>query len=166
VGPAIRTNRAGAVSGSTGRTHRDWIALTRPRRPGNVAGMNRRRRTVLLLGLALVPLLLFGGVVIALLWLMPSEAERRAAMVEAGMTWLQTQEVALPNSIGPYTPTTDGRLDGDYYWTYADGSILIVTFGQADDRYASSVRTSPPPPADTMTRLRRTLARLLPFLGE
>jgi hypothetical protein len=54
-------------------------------------------------------------------------------------------------------------------WSYPDGSVLGITIDPASARVAS-VSTVPPvhsfTPDTPLTRLRRTLARILPALGE
>jgi hypothetical protein len=56
--------------------------------------MDRRRRT-LLFGLAVL-LLLAGGIVVALLWLAPYDAEQAAALIEVGMTRDEVLRVVNP----------------------------------------------------------------------
>jgi hypothetical protein len=137
--------------------------------------MKRRRRIlILLLGLAALLFLLAGGVGAALLWPVPSDAERAAVKVEAGMTLPQAHVSAAANAPGliPHSSMwgPDPREDGpeDYLCFYGDGSALVITFGPAGEggRHVVSVAPSPPPSVHPLTCLRRTLARVLPFLRE
>jgi hypothetical protein len=120
--------------------------------------MKRRRRN-LLLGLSLA--LLAVGVVGLLLWPTPSEAEWVAALLHEGMTREQVLEVISEGHRGYIAGLYD-------YWDCSDGSILRVYYDRSPDRvfYVINISADPPPPEPPMIRLRRTLARVLPFLEE
>ena len=126
--------------------------------------MNRRRRT-LLLGLVLV-LLLAGGIVAAILWPTPSEAERMAALIQVGMT---SEDVArlLPGKFDFDVKSPEDDVFVFFEPTDPDGPAMYLTFAKSGPRRVTAVWTtrghSRIPP---LTRLRRTLARALPFLGE
>jgi hypothetical protein len=144
----------------------------------------KRRRRILLLGLALA-LLLAGGIGAVLLWPLPSEAERTAARIEVGTLWDQELELlARPGQryladsdyreramLATGSPRRRPAVDltaidsGTRRWRYVDGSTLNVT-RDLEGCCVTSVFTTPPPPVHPLTRLRRTLARALPFLGE
>jgi hypothetical protein len=131
-----------------------------------------RRRLILLLGLAV--LLLALGLDTALPRPVPSDAERAAVKVEAGMTLPQAQEAAAAKAPGliPHSSMwgPDPREEGpeDYLCFYGDGSALVITFGPAREggRRVVAVAPTPPDPVHPLTRLRRTLARAFPFLGK
>jgi hypothetical protein len=128
--------------------------------------MNRRRRT-LLLGLALVAGLA-GGIVATLLWLAPCDAERFAAKIGAGMRRDEVLKVVNPPP-SVWQPSSTFLDESPWVLNYFDGSILSVEFTppvEGGRVWVTSVRTTPPPPVHPLTRLRRTLARALPFLGE
>jgi hypothetical protein len=143
--------------------------LTRPRQPGNVGAMIRRRRT-LLLGLAL---LLVVGSVVAILWTTPCEADRKAALIRKGMTKRDVFDV-----MGPQSPMDDmlTRIQDpelirgtELAWLQEDRSALHVGFRSSEagaEPVVVYTWTREPPPVHPLTRLRRTLARVLPFLGE
>jgi hypothetical protein len=140
--------------------------------------MNRLRRT-LLLGLAAVLLLAF-GLGASLLWPTPSEAERMASQLRVGMTMGQVGRVN--EYLGGSDPLilTSGRVVAPGEFTsrivfddpgrsergivFNDGSSIIITL--SENGPVASIRTTPPEPVSPLTRLRRTLARALPFLGE
>jgi hypothetical protein len=86
--------------------------------------MIRRRRT-LLLGLALVALLA-GGLAVAVLWPTPSEAERKAALIQVGMTGEQAEEVLGPPNGWDLLPSRQGRLE--VAWHQADRSAVFAQF--------------------------------------
>jgi hypothetical protein len=112
--------------------------------------MNRRRRT-LLLGLALVALLLAGGVRVALLWPAPSDAEHWAVLIGVGLT--ESQELELERH---YVGGKDSLGGWQFFYRFTDGSELSVKY------YATGgarTHTFPPPPVHPLTRV-------LPFLGE
>jgi hypothetical protein len=134
-----------------------------------------RRRLLLVLGLALV-LLLALGVEVAVLW--PNEAELKAAAIQAGMPYAQARAMLGPFTLeetsGFYQKREDGVLippDGHYLWVFSDGSRLTLRIEHdvsANPTVVRRVETITPPtrPVHSLTRLRRTLARALPFLGE
>jgi hypothetical protein len=132
----------------------------------------RKRRYTLLLSLALVALLA-AGTGVALLWPTPSEAERMAERIEVGMTFRQVAKVVPPPPQGRWS----ANFLGDPFeigWDQDDGSTLFIEFATPEEgelmngKFArvAAVRTTPPPPVHPLTRLRRTLARAFPFLGE
>jgi hypothetical protein len=81
----------------------------------------------------------------------PSEAERAAAKIEVGMTEDQAAAVA-----GPVIYFTRSA-------TFADGSTLSLDIDPWDFR-VTAIRTTPATPVPPLTRLRRTLARIVPAL--
>jgi hypothetical protein len=112
--------------------------------------------------LALVLLALGFGV--AWLWPLPSEAEKEAALIRPGMTLEQLADLQLPAELMKLNPTRDGVA-----YIYRDGSTLFMEFTlpvEGELIRIATVRTTPPTPVPHPTRLRRTLARVLPFLGE
>jgi hypothetical protein len=148
--------------------------------------MNRRRWKVWVAGIALVQLLVI-GVEVALLWPdPPSEVEEKAALIRVGMSWKEALD-----RMCSVTPASELRLvpvarlherDGvgvivGMRWLLSDSSEVRLTFEsyvQPDvPSYIRQVETTPPPPYSPppppihpLTRLRRTLARALPFIGE
>jgi hypothetical protein len=108
----------------------------------------RKQRRTLLLGTTLV-LLLTGGLVAAVLWPTLSEADRRAALYPVGMIDVHEPKVS------------------SIHWLFDDRSRLEVTFAPKDGQWrVDRVRTWPPSPVHPLTRLRRTLALIIPALGE
>jgi hypothetical protein len=91
------------------------------------------------------------------------------------MTWEQVSELSQPSRLGPQDqifqdlgdrkPLGDGR---EYRWVCGDGSVLGIAFGpwREGNSHAISIYTEPPPSVLPMTLLRRTLARILPALGD
>ncbi len=121
-----------------------------------------------LTGIALVQLLVV-GIHLAMLWPMPSEAERVATLLHEGMTDTRAREVvgsrpslavASPGGGEDVLPATTLTL----YWRFADGSQLSVACGAY--RLVRTIETSPAAPLPPLTRLRRALARILPFASE
>jgi hypothetical protein len=47
---------------------------------------------------------------------------------------------------------------------FLDGSSIVITLDGGG--HVGHIKTTPPDPVPPLTRLRRTLARALPFLGE
>jgi uncharacterized protein YndB with AHSA1/START domain len=123
------------------------------------------RRWMLLLAVAVFALLA-NGLAIAARWPTPSEAERKAALLRVGMSWDETFVLMAPRWPMTYLGNEAGtRL---YIgWPQSDGSQITVTFVPVEEggRRALSIRTTPPP-VHPLTRLRRTLARAFPFVGE
>jgi hypothetical protein len=116
-------------------------------------------------GIALVLLLVIGAAV-ALVW--PSEAEWVAAKIEVGMRRDQVWAVVNP-SPSAWRPPSRFFDESPWVLNYADGSILLIEFTpRVDSRpeRVALVRTTPPPPVHPLTRLRRTLARFIPAVGE
>jgi hypothetical protein len=138
--------------------------------------MKRRSWKVWVAGIALVQALviLFDE---AVLWPMPSEAEQQVASVAVGMS--QWEVLVMFLSPGDHTPR-HGRsgeplprttIIADNYsclLEFQDGSQLHVTFGRRRgfDQHVTSISTTPAAPVHPLTRLRRTLARVFPFLAE
>jgi hypothetical protein len=120
--------------------------------------MIRRRRT-LLLGLALVALLA-GGIGAALLWPMSSEAEQMAALIHEGMTQQQVEKIVGPHEGRAWFSEGWGCVPDGREWRFQDGSALQIGFCPN----ITSINVAPPDPP--LPRLRRTLARAFPFLGE
>jgi hypothetical protein len=116
-------------------------------------------------GIALVQLLVIGAAV-ALVW--PSEAEWVAAKIEVGMRREQVWAVVNP-SPSAWQPPSTFFDESPWVLNYADGSILLIEFTprvEARPERVAWVRTTPLPPVHPLTRLRRTLARVFPVLGE
>jgi hypothetical protein len=128
--------------------------------------MNRRRR-ILLLGLALL-LLLAAGVGKATLSPMPSQAERRASTLRLGMTLDQASSLCDKDNLVWSAITSLMSSRNSFHCRFADGSCLTVrgqrSWGDGPEFRISSLETTPPD--HPLTRLRRSLARVLPFLGE
>jgi hypothetical protein len=127
--------------------------------------MNRGRWKLWVAGIALAQLLVLGAAV-ALVW--PSEAEWVAAKIEVGMRRDQVWEVVNP-SPSAWQPPSTFFDESPWVLNYADGSILSVEFTQPVEgrpERVALVRTTPPPPVHPLTRLRRTLARIIPALKE
>jgi hypothetical protein len=118
-------------------------------------------------GIVLVQLLVI-GVDLALLWPTPNDAERVAAKIEVGMTWDRARELMQPRLSVWQSPSTVAK-DAPCRWSYEDGSGLIIT-RDPTCQHVIEIDTTPPtlPPATVhpLTRLRRTIARVLPFVGE
>jgi len=110
---------------------------------------------ILLLKCALALLVI--GVVIALLWPTPCEADRKAALIRVGMTRSQARELVSSDSIARVNekmPTTG--------WHYSDGSGLTIHCAGSEPHHrVERIQIFPP---DSLIRLRRTLARAFPFL--
>ena len=117
-------------------------------------------------GIALAQLLVIGADVA--LWPMPSEAEQRAASIDMEMKWV---DAVMPSATygrsGSPWPHATFMADSDTcFWGFQDGSQLRVTLAHRFDQPITSISTTPPGPIHPLTRLRRLLARALPFLGE
>jgi hypothetical protein len=125
--------------------------------------MNRRRLT-LVLGLAIV-VLLVAGAGVALLWPTPSEAERKAGLIRERMTRSEVSKV-----LGPLPRAAEILLPDrvEFRWWQDDTSSIIIAFdsGLGVIEVRTLLPLFPPPPVHPLTRLRRTFARVLPFLGE
>jgi hypothetical protein len=126
----------------------------------------KTRWKVWVAGIALAQLLVI-GVDVALLW--PSEAKVAAERVRPGMSEL---EVSSSFDGRIYRQCVEALGYKAFLYQFADRSCLCVGMNWAetvDGEHifrVTSVRNSPPPPVHPLTRLRRTLARALPFLGE
>jgi hypothetical protein len=130
--------------------------------------MKRRGWKLWVAGVVLAQLL-FVEVGVLLLWPgPPSEAEQVAARIPLGMTVSQVKKVFL----GRYELHSDGYREwAECNTNFGDGSRVFVEFGRGrigwlDEYVAKSVRTTPAIPVHPLTRLHRTLARVLPFLTE
>jgi hypothetical protein len=130
--------------------------------------MDRRRWKLWVAGIAFVQLLVIGADV-ALLWPPPpSEAERMAAHIRVGMPHDQVRRVLAWYKTFD-TPEVGGRWGT--WCRFEDGSSLYVgvpggLWPRDTTLTVNSVCTEPPPYIHPLTRLRRPLARVLPFLGE
>jgi hypothetical protein len=122
--------------------------------------MDRRSWKVWVAGIALVQALII-GVDMALLW--PSEAERAASRIRVGMT--QDQVLAQLEGRGS---VSEGQLllrPLPWIWQFGDGSSLVVLIPISEGRLVvATIHTTPP--VHPLARLRHTLARAFPFLGE
>jgi hypothetical protein len=124
-----------------------------------VIDVKRRSWKVWVAGIALAQLLVV-GVDVALRWpQQPSEAEREAAKIKLRMT--QEQVVVALGFEGP----TFVYLAPPVWQRYDDESRLILAYDSFSGRVIS-VDAFLPPPIHPLTLLRRTAARVLPFLGE
>jgi hypothetical protein len=124
----------------------------------------RKRWKAWAAGLVLVALLA-GGLAVSVFWPTPYEADREAAKFNVGMLFDDPPILDGENVLSITTRLRDG--DGRWWplrWGFSDGSFLHITYG--DDRRVSSVRIQPPTPVPPLTRLHRTLARIVPALGE
>ena len=115
-------------------------------------------------GIALV-IVFAAGVGQSLLWPMQSEAEQKAALIHEEMTWDQVLEL-----LGPPWSRRDPPAD-EFGWYQGDKSFLKVAFGPSEEGVRCVVSISADPPLlyhriHPLTRLRRTLARVFPFLAE
>jgi hypothetical protein len=124
----------------------------------------RLRWKVWLAGIALAQLLVVG--VEVALWPTPSEAERLATRVRLGMTKDEARR-----ALDGYDPYELRGWDSGFWCHFADQSDLNV--GLRRDAGPKGVRdtvsfihTGTAPPEPPLTRLRRTLARVFPFLAE
>jgi hypothetical protein len=130
--------------------------------------MKRRSWKVWVAGIALVQALVIGADV-AVLWPIPTEAERKAEMIQIGS--LLSPESA-EQLFGPSRWRTgcDGTevTYSRQIWRFDDGSQLTIDISNRSntDYSVQDVQSSPARPVPTLTRLRRTLARILPFLAE
>jgi hypothetical protein len=127
--------------------------------------MKRRTWKVWVAGIALAQVLVL-GVDMALLW--PCEAEMAAVRLEVGTPMEQTMKVVHARE-GPYSRMIfsepgEAVIIGPAHWIFDDSSNLFVTF-DSENRVVS-VHPEPPSPIHPLTRLRRTLGRILPFLAE
>jgi hypothetical protein len=127
----------------------------------------RTRRRTLLLGLAVL-----GGIVAALLWRTPSEAERAIARIEVGMPLKGVDEVLRAVGGHPFPSRgwgswLEANAQGVKTWSFQDGSYLYMTYrGVRGEEKLAGFSFAPPPRVDPLAPVRRTLARALPFLGE
>ena len=114
----------------------------------------KRRRRILLLGLALVLLLAIWA---ALLLLKPSVAEQKAALLREGMTPQEVEALAGVRTLASDNFSEVRQEHGmSYVWPMEDGSRLMVQFGPGKECFPLiNVRTFPPPPP--LERLRNSL---------
>jgi hypothetical protein len=124
--------------------------------------MKRRSWNVWVAGIALVQLLVL-GVDVAMLPPTAFEAEQWADRIQQGMVDAQWDEVERRFGFGeaPFGSA------GVFLHCFADGSRLTISrnpFGNG--RPYVVVGTQPPTPTHPLASLRRTLARMLPFLEE
>ena len=126
--------------------------------------MKRRSWKIWVAGIALAQLLVV-GVEVALLWPDRSEAEEAAAPIQVGMTAEQYQEVHKSIANSRWTEIVGGSSYEAYDYMFDDGSRLVVTV-QPINGAVTSIRASASKTVPPLTRLRRTLARALPFLAE
>jgi hypothetical protein len=114
-------------------------------------------------GIALVQLLVI-GVDVALLW--PSEAEQIASRLREGMTETEVDKAIAGLGVGYVVSTC--RIY-HYRW-FDDESSLVVVMVRSEplgqEWRVRSFRVVSSAPDQPLTRLRRTLARAFPFLGE
>jgi len=125
--------------------------------------MNRRRRT-LLLALALVMFLIVFSLRYTSLWPAENEASRFAASIKVG-TPMQDIEARL-SSLRKHDDFQRVGSTLEFAWTCSDGSILVISYESRNDCPIVRVGAAPPPPVPLLTRLRRDLARVFPFLKE
>jgi hypothetical protein len=67
-----------------------------------------------------------------------------------------------------YPKDKDGVIKRESTWRHPDGSTLTISFGPEREGKltATSIRTTPAALVDPLTRLRRILARVFPFIGD
>jgi hypothetical protein len=120
-------------------------------------------------GIALVQLLIIG---VDVTLLMPSEAELMAASLHKGMTqeqmWELLGEPGKPRFWREHLPGRYAFRGYAFRCVFTDGSRLFVFVYSSDERLedfrVAEVRINPPLPVPPLTRFRRILARILPFL--
>jgi hypothetical protein len=120
--------------------------------------MDRRRWKLWVVGIALAQLLIIGVEVAQ--WPTPDEAEMLAAKIAVGATREQVAKALRLSEV----PTVKTRATEVTIHYFDDGSECEIRFDSNSLVYA--VRIAPSPPVPPLTRLRRTLARAFPFLGE
>jgi hypothetical protein len=130
--------------------------------------MKRRYWKVWVAGIALVLMLLL-GVVVSLLWPEPSgEAGRVAKQIHIGMMYTDALAVLDLNKAKRelYGPRdVDGAVKKtSASFTFEDRSEIMLQWDLSGR--ISLVSAGLPRQFHPLTRLRRTLARVLPFLGE
>jgi hypothetical protein len=116
-------------------------------------------------GIALGQLLVI-GVDVAILWPEPCEAEQFAARLRVGMT-----ESEVLDTAGDLGMSWGGTLRVQmHHRLFDDGSSLTVAMcwsgRRGEDRRVGNFEVIPPTLVHPLTRLRRTLARSFPLLGE
>jgi hypothetical protein len=120
----------------------------------------KRRRLTTILGLTVV-MLLAVGFSAALLWPIPCEAEKKAALIRVGMTRSQARELVSSDSIARVNeqmPTCG--------WHYSDGSGLTIHCTVPEPHRIERIQIFPPDFRTSLRRMRRTLAHVLPFLAD
>jgi hypothetical protein len=110
---------------------------------------------ILLLKCALTLLII--SVVSALLWPTPCEADRKAALIRVGMTQNQVRELVGPDAVGWIN-----REMPSCGWIYSDWSRLHIDCAVPEPHRLERIQVYPPD--SPLDRLRRSLARVLPFL--
>jgi hypothetical protein len=120
-------------------------------------------------GMALV-LVLALGVGVALLWPIPSEAERKAALICDGMTYNEASTSLGETSFAWESTQYDQRgviskASTVFCYRYPDQSGLRV-FVDSNSGLVDDVFIDDFPSVPLLTRLRRTLARIFPALKE
>src|SRR5258707_21583 len=128
--------------------------------------MKCRRRT-LLIGLALVLLLAIGAGPV-LMWPTSSQAERKAATLRLGMP-LGEASLICEKDISVWSAITSlASPYRSFHCRFADGSKLTVRAERSREDVntflVSALQITPP--EHPLTRLRRTLARIMPALEE
>jgi hypothetical protein len=117
-------------------------------------------------GIAVVQLLVI-GVDMALLWPMPSEAEQLVVQIRPGMS--ANDVINLAGKYSGFMAVRDGPLLWAS-WHFQDGSGFALDFKASLENHSVVILpvcyVSPAQSVPTQIRLRRTLARVLPFLAE
>jgi hypothetical protein len=125
--------------------------------------VKRRSWKVWVAGIALAQLLAIG--VDVALWPTITEAEQVASRLWLGMTADQATQV-----VDEWYSQQAVSFRPDRWSKFSDGSSLALYLSQealtGGDAYVVNIRAIPPPSVHPLTRLRRTLARAFPFLGE
>jgi hypothetical protein len=123
-----------------------------------------RRHRILLLGLPVV-LLLAVGLAVSAVWPVPSKAERKAALIRVRMPLKELNELVFRERC--VYPRSLAWNDIHVVRPQDDGSRSDVKLGPFDEGWpVLSFQTTPPPPVHPLTRLRRTLAHVFPFVDE
>jgi hypothetical protein len=107
-------------------------------------------------GIALAQLVVL-GVVVAMLWPMPSEAEQAAARLCEGMKWHAIEESLRSKQI------ISDRTSARYWWRHPDGSALLVSWDWdgAGEQILVSFRATAAAPVPALDRLRGLFSRFL-----
>jgi hypothetical protein len=127
----------------------------------------RQRWKAWVVGIALAQLLII-GVDAAMLW--PSEAEKALARIHEGMTMEEVEgilggpayRIMQSLTVSVYEPIQRVGI-----WKREVGTIIILFYGIVDvDERVCETSFQPASPIPPLTRLRRTLARIIPVLEE